>query len=131
MGKSALLNALSPNLGLRVGELSDWSLKGKHTTTFAEIFQIKLSPFTSHLSPFTYLIDTPGIKEFGMVDFTPQELSHFFPEMRAVLHGCHFANCTHRHEPQCAVKAAVEEGRISEKRYLNYLNIIEDTNNPQ
>ena len=131
VGKSALLNALSPNLGLRVGELSDWSLKGKHTTTFAEIFQIKLSPFTSHLSPFTYLIDTPGIKEFGMVDFTPQELSHFFPEMRAVLHGCHFANCTHRHEPQCAVKAAVEEGRISEERYRNYLNIIEDTNNPQ
>ncbi len=131
VGKSALLNALSPNLGLRVGELSDWSLKGKHTTTFAEIFQIKLSPFTSHLSPFTYLIDTPGIKEFGMVDFTPQELSHFFPEMRTVLHGCHFANCTHRHEPQCAVKAAVEEGRISEERYRNYLNIIEDTNNPQ
>ena len=125
VGKSALLNALSPNLGLRVGELSDWSLKGKHTTTFAEIFQIKLSPFTSHLSPFTYLIDTPGIKEFGMVDFTPQELSHFFPEMRTVLHGCHFANCTHRHEPQCAVKAAVEEGRISEERYRNYLNIIE------
>ncbi len=131
VGKSALLNALSPNLGLRVGELSDWSLKGKHTTTFAEIFPIKLSPFTSHLSPFTYLIDTPGIKEFGMVDFTPQELSHFFPEMRTVLHGCHFANCTHRHEPQCAVKAAVEEGRISEERYRNYLNIIEDTNNPQ
>ena len=122
VGKSALLNAISPGLGLRVGELSDWSLKGKHTTTFAEIFPIELS---------TFLIDTPGIKEFGMVDFTPQELSHFFPEMRAVLHGCHFANCTHRHEPGCAVKAAVEEGGISEERYRNYLNIIEDTNNTQ
>ena len=123
VGKSALLNALSPNLGLRVGELSDWSLKGKHTTTFAEIFPVPLN--TNHLPLTTYLIDTPGIKEFGMVDFTPQELSHFFPEMRTVLHGCHFANCTHRHEPQCAVKAAVEEGRISEERYRNYLNIIE------
>ena len=62
-----------------------------------------------------------------MVDFTPQELSHFFPEMRAVLHGCHFANCTHRHEPQCAVKAAVEAGEICAERYRNYLNIIADT----
>ena len=129
VGKSALLNAISPGLGLRVGELSDWNLKGKHTTTFAEIFPIELSTFHSPLS--TFLIDTPGIKEFGMVDFTPQELSHFFPEMRAVLHGCHFANCTHRHEPGCAVKAAVEEGGISEERYRNYLNIIEDTNNTQ
>ena len=129
VGKSALLNAISPGLGLKVGQISDWSLKGKHTTTFAEIFPVQLSTFNFQLS--TFLLDTPGIKEFGMVDFTPQELSHFFPEMRAVLHDCHFANCTHRHEPQCAVKAAVEEGRISEERYHNYLNIIEDTNNTQ
>ena len=115
VGKSALLNAIEPGLGLKVGQISDWSLKGKHTTTFAEIF-----PFADG-----YLIDTPGIKEFGMVDFTPQELSHFFPEMRAVLHGCHFANCTHRHEPQCAVKKAVDDGLISEERYSNYLSIIE------
>ena len=119
VGKSALLNALCPGLGLKVGQLSDWSLKGKHTTTFAEIFPV---------SPNTYLIDTPGIKEFGMVDFNPQELSHFFPEMRSVLHGCHFANCTHRHEPGCAVKQAVADGIIPEERYHNYLNIIEDTN---
>ncbi len=141
VGKSALLNALCPGLGLRVGELSDWSLKGKHTTTFAEIFPIRVMGYglevmdacaeprqpsiTHNPSPITYLIDTPGIKEFGMVDFNEQELSHFFPEMRAVLRNCHFANCTHRHEPQCAVKAAVEEGRISEERYRNYLNIIE------
>lgn len=141
VGKSALLNALCPGLGLRVRELSDWSLKGKHTTTFAEIFPIRVMGYglevmdacaeprqpsiTHNPSPITYLIDTPGIKEFGMVDFNVQELSHFFPEMRAVLRNCHFANCTHRHEPQCAVKAAVEEGRISEERYRNYLNILE------
>ena len=125
VGKSALLNAISPGLELKVGQISDWSLKGKHTTTFAEIFPIHLSPFTSHLSPFTYLIDTPGIKEFGMVDFTAQELSHFFPEMRARLHDCRFANCTHRHEPGCAIKKAVDDGLVSEERYNNYLNIIE------
>ena len=124
--KSALLNALSPGLALRVGDISDWSLKGKHTTTFAEIFPVKLSPFTSHLSPFTYLIDSPGIKEFGMVDFNAQELSHFFPEMRALLPKCRFANCTHRHEPGCAVKEALDEGLLSAERYKNYLGILED-----
>ncbi|MBP5342295.1 MAG: ribosome small subunit-dependent GTPase A [Bacteroidales bacterium] len=123
VGKSALLNALSPGLGLKVGQLSDWSLKGRHTTTFAEIHPVPLSTLNSKL--LTYLIDTPGIKEFGMVDFNAQELGHFFPEMRAVLHDCHFANCTHRHEPGCAVKAAVEEGRLSAERYQNYLNIID------
>ncbi|MBP5545807.1 MAG: ribosome small subunit-dependent GTPase A [Bacteroidales bacterium] len=126
VGKSALLNALSPDLALKVGDISDWSLKGKHTTTFAEIFPVQLSPFTSHLSPFTYLIDTPGIKEFGMVDFTAQELSHFFPEMRALLPKCRFANCTHRHEPGCAVKEALDEGFLSAERYKNYLGILED-----
>lgn len=117
VGKSALLNAISPGLGLKVGQLSDWSLKGKHTTTFAEIFPIQLS---------TYLIDTPGIKEFGMVDFTAQELGHFFPEMRRVLHDCRFADCTHRHEPGCAVLQAIDDGRISPERYHNYLGILED-----
>ncbi len=123
VGKSALLNALSPGLNLRVGEVSDWSLKGRHTTTFAEIFPIRL-PLPGEESV-TYLIDTPGIKEFGMVDFTPEELSHFYPEMRAVLGGCHFANCTHRHEPRCAVKEAVERGDIAEERYRNYLGIFD------
>ena len=129
VGKSALLNAISPGLSLKVGAISDWSLKGKHTTTFAEIHPVQFSILNSQFS--TLLIDTPGIKEFGMVDFTPQELSHFFPEMRAVLHDCYFANCTHRHEPRCAVKEAVEEGHISAERYQNYLNIIEDTVKPQ
>lgn len=115
VGKSALLNALDPSLNLRVGEVSDWSLKGKHTTTFAE-----LHPFAGG-----YLIDTPGIKEFGMVDFKTEEVGHFFPEIRQVLHECKFANCTHVHEPQCAVKQAVEDGNINSERYANYLSIIE------
>lgn len=115
VGKSALLNALDPSLNLRVGEVSDWSLKGKHTTTFAE-----LHPFAGG-----YLIDTPGIKEFGMVDFKTEEVGHFFPEIRQVLHECKFANCTHVHEPQCAVKQAVEDGIINSERYANYLSIIE------
>lgn len=115
VGKSAMLNALDPSLNLRVGKVSDWSLKGKHTTTFAE-----LHPFAGG-----YLIDTPGIKEFGMVDFKTEEVGHFFPEIRQVLHECKFANCTHVHEPQCAVKQAVEDGIINSERYANYLSIIE------
>ena len=121
VGKSALLNTFNPDLHLRVGEVSDWSLKGKHTTTFAEIFPIALAGSDQT----TYLIDSPGIKEFGMVDFTAEELSHFFPEMRSRLHDCQFSNCTHRHEPHCAIKAAVESGEIAEERYINYLNIID------
>ena len=145
VGKSALLNAICPGLGLKVGQISDWSLKGKHTTTFAELFPLSSGQWsvasgqladatpataqltTDHWPLTTNIIDTPGIKEFGMVDFTPQELSHFFPEMRAVLHDCRFANCTHRHEPGCAVMAAVDDGTISAERYHNYLNILDDT----
>lgn len=114
VGKSALLNALDPALHLREGAVSDWSLKGKHTTTCAQLY-----PFAGG-----FLIDSPGLKEFGMVDMGAEELSHFFPEMRACLSGCHFANCTHRHEPHCAVKAAVEAGTISRERYDSYLNIL-------
>lgn len=124
VGKSALLNALVPGLDLRVGEVSEWSMKGKHTTTFAEIFPIEMGS-----AGVTYLIDTPGIKEFGMVDFKPEELSHFFPEMRRVLHDCHFSNCTHRHEPHCAVRDAVDAGLISAERYNNYLGIYDQIEN--
>lgn len=119
VGKSAMLNAIHPQLNLRVGKVSEWSMKGRHTTTFAEIFPIVDGRFT------TFLIDTPGIKEFGMVDFATAELSHFFPEMRRFLHDCHFANCTHRHEPRCAVKDAVERGEIHVERYNNYLGIFD------
>ena len=125
VGKSALLNAIDPSLHLKTGEVSEWSLKGKHTTTFAEIFPINIMQSGDKAAKQSFLIDTPGIKEFGMVDFTPEELSHFFPEMRSRLHDCHFANCTHRHEPGCAIKASVESGEISSERYQNYLNIID------
>lgn len=129
VGKSALLNAIDPSLHLRVGEVSEWSQKGTHTTTFAELHQLSI-PDAQSLKP-SFLIDTPGIKEFGMVDFSKEELSHFFPEMRARLHDCHFANCTHVHEPGCAVKAAVEAGEIAEDRYRNYVNILASLDEPQ
>lgn len=115
VGKSALLNAIDPSLNLKVGEVSDWSLKGKHTTTFAEIFPLGNG----------FIIDTPGIKEFGVVDFKVEEVGHFFPEIKSRLHDCHFANCTHRHEPRCAIKEAVESGEINAERYQNYLNIVQ------
>lgn len=118
VGKSALLNAIEPSLNLRTGEVSQWSEKGKHTTTYAEIHSLP--------SAEAYLIDSPGIKEFGMVDIRPDELGHFFPEIRKHLHGCRFNTCTHTHEPDCAVKQAVNEGLISEERYANYLRILED-----
>ncbi|MBQ9638928.1 MAG: ribosome small subunit-dependent GTPase A [Bacteroidales bacterium] len=114
VGKSALLNALDPTLHLKVGAISDWSSKGRHTTTFAE-----LHPFAGG-----FLVDTPGIKEFGMVDYSAAELSHFFPEMRPLLAQCRFANCTHVHEPHCAVRRAVEEGDLATERYESYLNML-------
>lgn len=116
VGKSALLNAIEPNLHLRVGEVSHWSEKGKHTTTFAEIFPLPTAG--------AFLIDTPGIKEFGMVDIKAEELGHFFPEIRERLHGCRFNTCTHTHEPGCAVKIAVDNGEIAKERYSNYLGIL-------
>ena len=137
VGKSALLNAIAPQLNLRVGDISQWSLKGKHTTTFAEIFPVSIASSPDRdanagTPGALYLIDTPGIKEFGMVDIEPAELSHFFPEMRRYLHGCHFANCTHRHEPHCAVKDALDRvdpdtglPLISAGRYANYLGIFD------
>ena len=114
-GKSALINAIDPLLNLRTGDVSEWSLKGKHTTTFAEMLSI---------SQGGAIIDSPGIKEFGMVNFSKEELSHYYPEMKALLPECRFCNCTHEHEPACAVKEAVERGEISEVRYFNYLNIL-------
>ncbi len=116
VGKSALLNAIEPSLNLRMGEVSEWSEKGKHTTTFAEIFPLPASN--------AFLIDTPGIKEFGMVDIKPEELGHFFPEIRSLLHGCRFNTCTHTHEPGCAVKQAVDDGSLAEERYTNYIGIL-------
>ena len=125
VGKSALLNAVDPSLSLRVGEVSQWSMKGKHTTTFAEIVPFHIDSDGKR----SFLIDTPGIKEFGLVGITKEELSHFFPEMKTLLHDCRFANCTHTHEPGCAVVKAVDEGRLSPIRYQNYVNILTSMEN--
>lgn len=120
VGKSTLINAIDPTLNLKVQEISSAHLKGKHTTTFAEMFSLQKGGF---------IIDTPGIKEFGIVDFDPEELSHFFPEMRNLFNKCRFNNCTHLNEPGCRVKQEVEQGNISISRYSNYLNMLlgEDT----
>jgi ribosome biogenesis GTPase len=116
VGKSTLINALMPELDLKTKEVSGWSGKGMHTTTFAEMFDL---PFGGQI------IDTPGMREFGLVDISRQELSHYFPEMRDRLHDCQFNNCLHSDEPGCAVKAAVESGDISLERYLSYGAILE------
>jgi len=115
VGKSTLINAIESNLQLRVGELSSAHDKGKHTTTFAEMYPLKQGG---------YIIDTPGIKEFGMVDMDKNNIAHYFPEMRSLLNQCRFDNCTHVNEPNCAVKLAVEKGDIALFRFENYLNIL-------
>lgn len=116
VGKSSFINEIFPELRLRTKEVSGWSGKGMHTTTFAEMFDL---PFGGQI------IDTPGVREFGLVDMSRQELSHYFPEMRAVLHGCQFNNCLHMNEPVCAVKQGVIDGIITEDRYVSYVNILE------
>lgn len=116
VGKSSFINVLFPDLQLKTQEVSDWSGKGLHTTTFAEMFDL---PGGGRI------IDTPGIRELGLVDISKQELSHYFPEMRALINDCQFNNCMHINEPGCAVKEAVREGKISEDRYVNYVVILE------
>ncbi|TAE31522.1 MAG: ribosome small subunit-dependent GTPase A [Cytophagales bacterium] len=120
VGKSSLVNAVSPNLNLRTNEVSTFANKGVHTTTFAEMFE---------LAPETYIIDTPGIKELGLVEMDKSEISHYFPEMRERLNQCRFNNCLHVNEPGCAVKDAVGEGDIAESRYMSYLSMLEGDDN--
>lgn len=115
VGKSTLINALEPSLNLKVSEISETHEKGMHTTTFAEMFPLSFGGF---------IIDTPGIKEFGMVDIKPEELGHFFPEIRELMHRCKYNNCLHQNEPGCAVRNAVKENLLDEERYINYLNIL-------
>ncbi len=117
VGKSTFINYVLPELALKTLEVSDWSGKGMHTTTFAQMFDL---PFGG------IIIDTPGIREMGIVDVPKNELAQYFPEMRAVMNDCKFNNCVHLNEPGCAVKAAVNDGTISEERYLSYL-AIKDT----
>jgi len=116
VGKSSLLNIILPELELKIQEVSGWSGKGQHTTTFAEMFDL---PFGGKV------IDTPGMREFGLVDLSRQELSHYFPEMRDRLNNCQFNNCLHINEPGCAIKEAVSNGEINEDRYMSYYGILE------
>jgi ribosome biogenesis GTPase len=121
VGKSTLLNRLSPDIGQAVGRISDFSNKGTHTTTFAEMFR---------LGDHTFVIDTPGVKEWGLADMAPQEISDYFPEMRELRLSCKFGSrCLHLQEPQCAVLAAVGAGRIATSRYESYRNIVTGKDN--
>jgi ribosome biogenesis GTPase len=116
VGKSALINTIDPDLGLKTGDISEYHAKGMHTTTFAEMFK---------LDDDSFIIDSPGIKELGLVEFEKQELGHRFPEIVKYQHNCKYNNCLHVNEPGCAVKQAVEDGRINVSRYGNYLNMLE------
>jgi ribosome biogenesis GTPase len=117
VGKSTLINALLPGKELKTGEISDWSDKGKHTTTFAEMFQL---PFGG------YLIDTPGIRELGVFDIEKQDLGRLFPEIRKLMGNCRFHNCRHINEPGCAVLDALDKGELESSRYDSYLSIYHD-----
>jgi ribosome biogenesis GTPase len=115
VGKSTLLNNIAPDLQQKVGEISNFSEKGTHTTTFAEMFQ---------LDEHTFIIDTPGIKELGLVDMTPEEISDYFPEMRDRRLDCKFgARCIHLQEPKCAILDAVKNGEIALSRYESYVSM--------
>ncbi len=116
VGKTSLLNAVDPGLNLKVGEISTYSQKGKHTTTFARLVPLQVGG---------YIVDTPGIREFGIVNIEKSELSLFFPEMIEPREKCKFYNCTHYHEPDCGVAEAYQQGAIDPGRYESYLNILD------
>ena len=118
VGKSTLINALLPGTDARTGEISQAHNKGMHTTTFSEMYSVDNGG--------GYIIDTPGIKGFGTFDMEVEEIGHYFPEIFKASANCRYGNCTHRHEPGCAVLQAVEEHRISESRYQSYLSMLED-----
>lgn len=117
VGKSTIINKLIPGVNLRTGDISEYHNKGMHTTTFSEMIPLPEGG---------YLIDTPGIKGFGTIEMETAEISHYFPEIFKFSEDCRFNNCTHRHEPGCAVLQALEEHYISESRYKSYLSILED-----
>ncbi|NLU38421.1 MAG: ribosome small subunit-dependent GTPase A [Bacteroidales bacterium] len=120
VGKSTLINTIDPALSLKTEKISDSHKSGKHTTTFSEMFELSFGGF---------IIDTPGIRSFGMIDMENDDVSHYFPEIFEVSHQCRFNNCTHTHEPGCAVREAIELGQISTSRYESYLSILfEDEN---
>lgn len=116
VGKSTFINSVFPGFNLRTQEVSGWSGKGLHTTTFAEMFDLENGG---------RIIDTPGVREFGLVDIPKQELSHYFPEMRILINNCQFNNCMHINEKNCGVKDGVNAGTVSEERYISYLTILD------
>ena len=120
VGKSTIINALVPGAQQKVSEVSSFANKGVHTTTFAEVFE---------LSANAHIIDTPGIKELGLLEIEKGELSHYFPEMRQFLGECKFNNCQHLEEPGCRILQGIEEGEIHPSRYLSYLSMLEDHDN--
>lgn len=117
VGKSTLINTILPEQDVKTGEISAYHNKGMHTTTFSEMFPVGEDG---------YLIDTPGIKGFGTFDMEEEEIGHYFPEIFRFAADCRYGNCTHRQEPGCAVRKAVEEHYISESRYASYLNMLDD-----
>jgi ribosome biogenesis GTPase / thiamine phosphate phosphatase len=117
VGKSSFINAVVPGMDLKTQGVSGWSGKGIHTTTFAEMYDLPLLQ--------ARIIDTPGIREFGLVDIPKQELSHYFPEMRSRLNDCQFNNCLHVNEPGCAIKKALNEGKLSLERYVSYCMMLD------
>lgn len=120
VGKTSLINTIDPSLDFKVGEISNFSSKGKHTTTFARLIPLHFGG---------YIADTPGVREFGLVNIEPWELSLFFPEMIEPRKLCKFNTCTHIHEPQCGVYQAFEKGEIHQSRYNSYLNMLDSLNN--
>lgn len=122
VGKSTLINAIDPNLQIRTGAISEAHFTGQHTTTFAEMHKIVFGG---------YIVDTPGIRGFGLVDIDREELAGYFPEMRELLPDCKFYNCIHIKEPGCAVKAGIETGKVAETRYKSYLNMFEENEEEQ
>ena len=120
VGKSSIINQLVPDARLKVGDISEVHHTGMHTTTFSEMLDIP-GDDAGHI------IDTPGVKGFGTIDFEKSEIAHYFPEIFKISKECKYNNCTHTHEPGCAVREAVEDSRISQSRYNSYLSIMEDT----
>ena len=117
VGKSSLIKALDPSLDPKIGRISDVHLQGKHTTSLYEMYRLRTGG---------WVIDTPGLRGFGLVNLEKEEISRYFPEMLKISEDCRFTPCTHTHEPGCAVKEAVEDGRISPERYSSYLGMIEE-----
>lgn len=117
VGKTALINAIAPSLNLKTETISDYHQAGKHTTTFSEIFTLNKN---------TYVIDSPGIKGFGLIDMDKNEIGFYFPEIFRLSKNCKFYNCTHIHEPGCAIMKAVDDGKIGKSRYKSYLSIMND-----